>query len=388
VVLSIRRDRTARRVGALAAAGVFLGCWQLLHYWFYAGFQLIDTPTYEGYGRAIRGGLVPYRDFPVEYPPGALPVFVAPTYVGGYMSTFGWLMALCGALCVLLAAVAGARGRSLAVIAVSPLLIGSMALTRFDFWPDLFVVAALAALLKERHRLGWIALGAAVAAKLFALVLVPVVAVYTWRRRGARELLRSFAWGMVVIEVAFIPFAFIAPSGLWHSLRGEASRPLQIESLAATVLTTFGHPTVIASHGSLNLAGQGALAALSSVAVAVALVVLWLAFARGPASGERLIRYSAASICAFVALGKVLSPQFLIWLVPVVPLVRGRRGLVCTGLLVAALVLTDVFFPKRYWDYVYHFDLAWLVLLRNLVLVTLLAALSLPARAREPARNS
>jgi uncharacterized membrane protein len=367
---------------------VFLGCWQMLHYWFYGGFQLIDTPTYEGYGRAIRGGLVPYRDFPVEYPPGALPVFVAPTYVGGYTATFGWLMAACGASCVLLAAAAGARMRSLAALAVSPLLIGSMALTRFDFWPDLFVVAALAALLRDRHRIGWAALGAAVAAKLFALVLVPVAAVYTWRRRGWRELSRSTAWGSVVVAIAFVPFAVIAPSGLWHSLRGEASRPLQIESLGATVLTTFGHPTVIATHGSLNLAGQGTLAALSSVAVAVVLVALWLAFARGAASGERLVRYSAASICAFVALGKVLSPQFLIWLVPVVPLVRGRRGLVCTALLAAALVLTDAFFPKRYWDYVYHFDLAWLVLLRNLALVALLAALSLPARERGPARSS
>src|SRR5207248_2424308 len=143
----------------------------------------------------------------------------------------------------------------------------------------------------------------------------------------------------------------------------------------------FGHPTVIATHGSLNLAGQGTLAALSSVVVAVVLVALWVTFARGPASGERLVRYSAASICAFVAFGKVLSPQFLIWLVPVVPLVRGRRGLVSTALLVVSLVLTQVFFPKRYWDYVYHFDLAWLVLLRNLVLLALLLVLSLPARA-------
>ncbi len=63
------------------------------------------------------------------------------------------------------------------------------------------------------------------------------------------------------------------------------------------------------------------------------IVALWLAFLRGPVDQDRLVRYSAACVCAFVAFGKVLSPQFLLWLVPFVPLVRGRRGLAATGLL-------------------------------------------------------
>ena len=51
---------------------------------------------------------------------------------------------------------------------------------------------------------------------------------------------------------------------------------------------------------------------------------------------------------AFVALGKVLSPQFLIWLVPLVPLVRGRRGLAAAAMLGAAMLLTQAWFPDRY----------------------------------------
>jgi uncharacterized membrane protein len=366
----------------VGAIGVFLGCWELLHHWFYAHHQLVDTPTYEGYGRAMRDGILPYRDIPVEYPPGALPVFVAPTFVDGYTTTFGWLMAACGAVCIAFAAAAGARVRALAMIAVSPLLIGSLALTRFDFWPELFVVGALAALLHDRHKLGWAALGAAIAAKLYGLVLVPLAIAWTVRRRGTRELLWSTACGLAVVAAATVPFLILAPHGLWESIHGEASRPLQIESLGASFLTTFGHPTVESTHGSLNLARQGTVAAVTTVLEVAVLVALWVAFARGPATSDRFVRYAAACICAFVAFGKVLSPQFLIWLVPIVPLVRGRRGIVCAVLLASALLLTDVFFPQRYWEYIFHFHLAWVVLLRNLMLVGLLVALTLPVRAR------
>jgi hypothetical protein len=86
---------------------------------------------------------------------------------------------------------------------------------------------------------------------------------------------------------------------------------------------------------------------------------------------------AAAVLVAFVALGKVLSPQFLIWLVPLVPLVAGRRGVAAGLLLGVAMVTTQLWFPYRYWDLVHEFDAAasWLVLLRDLVLVGLLLVL-------------
>jgi len=167
---------------------------------------------------------------------------------------------------------------------------------------------------------------------------------------------------------------------------------LQIESLVASLLTTFGQPFVITSHGSQNLAGHGLLAAMFSAAQALAIIALWIAFLRGPIDRERLVRYSAACVCAFVALGKVLSPQFLLWLVPLVPLVRGRRGIAATILLSAALVLTQVWFPWRYWGYAEHFHLAGVVLARNLALVALLVVLAWPQgsqrrRSTEPPRD-
>ena len=105
-------------------------------------------------------------------------------------------------------------------------------------------------------------------------------------------------------------------------------------------------------------------------------------------TAEELVRWSAAAIVAFVALGKVLSPQFLIWLVPAVPLVAGLRGWRASTLLVGALVLTQLWFPSRYWNLARDLDLlpSLFVLARDLMLVALLVVL-VTDMGREPARS-
>ena len=377
--MSHTRRWSASDIATLATAGVFLACWGLVHVGFWAHDQIVDTPTYQRYGDLIvNHGKVPYRDFPLEYPPGALPVFAFPSVFGDYDQAFAWLMAACGV--ALVAVVASMRRAASLFVAVSPLLIGSLVLSRFDLWPALLVAAALAALIAGVDVVGWGLLGIGVAAKLWPLALVPVALVWSVRRGRVRA-----PWaGAATAALFFVPFGVVAPHGLWESLRGQASRPLQIESLGAAFVTTFGHPHVITTHGSQNLAGEDWLAALLVAATGASLVALWLGFASGPASRDRFLRYAVATACAVVVFGKVLSPQFLIWLVPLVPLVRGRRGIAATALLAVALLLTQVWFPARYFEYAYQSKLAGVVLARDLVLVTLLAVLAAPLRNLDP----
>ena len=361
---------------AFAAGGLFLACFGLVHRWFWAHGQLVDWPTYRNYGDAIlHHGRIPYRDFAVEYPPGALPPFIAAAPFADYAGAFAWLMAACGVALVFV--VARVRPAAAFFVALAPVLAGSLILSRFDLWPALLATAAIVALLAERHRLGWALLGAAVAAKLWPLVLVPLALVWSIRRgRGWSALA-----GAVVVAACFLPFVVLSPNGVWTSLHGQASRPLQIESLGASLFMTFSRPVVSSSHGSQNVDGHGGVGTAFAVLQIAVLVALWVAFARGPATGDRFVRYSAAAVCAFIAFGKVLSPQFLLWLVPLVPLVRGRRGLAATVLLTLALVLTQVWFPQRYWAYADWYHLAGVVFARNLVLVVLLAVLVLPLRS-------
>jgi hypothetical protein len=370
---------------------------------FYKRAQITDVPIYERYGDAIAHGNVPYRDFGLEYPPAALPVFALPSLgnegdEGAYRTIFETEMWICGALALALmawalrGAGAGPVRLSAALLfaAAAPLLLGSVIRSRFDLWPAALAVGALAAVAGGRRLLGCGALGAAFAAKLWPAVLLPLAIVYVARRHGTRAAAAAAGAFAAVAAAIFVPFLVLSPDGLRDALTRQTSRPLQIESLGASFLLAAhqlgASIRMESSYGSQNLAGSlpDALATAQTILQGLALLALWLAFGlRGPPTTERLFRYAAAAVCVFVALGKVLSPQFLIWLIPLVPLVRGRRGAAATGLLGAILVVTQLWFPYRYWSLALHFaELpSWLVLLRDVLLVGLAALLAYPVRS-------
>ena len=342
----------------------------------------------------------------VEYPPGALPVFALPGLAEpgrdqdvstGFRRSFETLMWLCGAAALAaMAVILRVLRRStvnvwaaLCFAAIAPLLLGSVILSRFDLWPAALVAAALAALVSGRLRLGHALLGLGVTAKLYPAVFVPLGVAFVWKRAGRREALTCLALALGVVAAVFTPFVILSPGGVWQSLSVQLTRPLQVESLGSALLLVGHHVfglgvTGETSHGSQNLAGNAAewLAVLSTVLQAGVLIWIWAAFARGRGDAEALVRSTAAALCAFIAFGKVLSPQFMIWLIPIVPLVRGRRGLGASALLGVALVLTQIWFPFRYFRLSLDFEegLSWLLLARDLTLVALVAVLVVTLR--------
>ncbi len=386
--------------------GLLTASWGALHLPPFDRYQIIDTPVYQEYGEAMAAGEVPYRDFELEYPPGALPVFWLPALGSAehYRSIFETLMWVCAAAMLVLvvraAAALGAAPRRLLAISVAlglfPLALGTVVLTRYDLWPAALTAAALAAVFSGRERLGLAVLGLAVAAKIYPLVLLPALVVYLARRHGRREALLGLGAFAATLAVVVLPFALVAPEGLAESVERQLGRPLQIESLGASLLLAAHQlglydPVVVSTHGSQNLSGSlpDAFATVQTVLQAAALVAVWALFARGPATPARLAAACAGSVVVFVALGKVLSPQFMIWLVPLVPLVLGRIGLAAGTLLGAALVATHLWFPTRYWDLVDLQPVGWFALVRNALLVALAVVLAVAtARAREPARSA
>jgi uncharacterized membrane protein len=351
--------------------------------------QFGDVRLYALQGRRMLDGQVPYRDFFVEYPPGSLVAFVLPAVVSvaHYAVLFKTLMALCGvATVVLVERVAAALGYPLArtavalgALALAPVAVGPLIVNEYDLWPALLTVAALLALVRGHERLGCALLGLGAATKIFPLAVLVVALAWIYRRSGAQALRRALVAAVATAAATYVAFVAVAPGGVWYSLEVQARRGLQKESLGAALLYVLDQLHLYKAHivvGNPNwteLTGPAGdtLALLSTVAqvVAVALVAV-LVTRRGP-EPRTLAVATAAAVTGFVAFGKVFSPQYLIWLVPLVPLVGGAFEIAA---LAAALVLTQLWFLQAVNPFDLHGEV-WLFITRDLLVAALFAAL-------------
>jgi uncharacterized membrane protein len=352
----------------------------------FRGREYRDVGLYGTYAQGLLDGRLPYRDVFVEYPPGAFVALTPPALLPDdwYRQSFKVLMALLGVATLVVAALIlvrlGAsparRYGALVAIALSPLVLGPVSLNTYDLWPALLVTAAVCALLYDRPTAAFALLGLAFTAKLYPLALLPLFCVVVWRRGLLRPLLAFAAVVLVVVG----PFAVLGWDGLWDSVDAQAGRALQIESLGGAVLLAahltgaYDVQVVVGSTAALSrdLAGSAAdvLAVVTGVlqVIAVALVA-WLV-ARGRDGGERIVVGAAATLAGFLAFARFVSPQYLVWLVPLVPLVAPPLGAVATLVLAAAALLAQLWF-FHYRELFALEDIAWLVVLRDLLLVGL-----------------
>ena len=383
-----------------------------------------EANVYYTFADPVARGAVPYRDVTIEYPPGAIPVFLAPVWLLGPTDGARWgeqaendaarryeaalallLVAVLAATLVvvaftlrLLSPTVGHATRALVIPALSPVLLGALPLTRYDAWPVLLTSLGLLAALAARTRLAGATLGLAATAKLYPLVILPTLAVRAWRAGGRRRVAGLLAACALAGAVVLLPFLAVAPSETVHAVKLQLARGLQMESLGGSLLASVWKLSLsLKAHGVLSgslpvaacqrcdgiVAAQltGTLATITGLVSLVAVVAVLVVSARRTlaATDERtaIVLGSAIAVTALVALGKVLSAQFVLWLLPLVPLVGGRRGRNASVLLVAAALMTNVWFPSLYRDYVNLLtpgSIAFL-LVRNALLVGVLFVL-------------
>jgi MFS family permease len=352
-----------------------------------------DLSIYRQAGESLLRGEIPYRDFFIEYPPGSLPTFVPPALLSndkmGFITLFSSEMALALVAALVLTAVAARRiggSRSwilpTATFTAAAIMLYPVAVTRYDALVALtLAIAVFCTMPGGRYLfLAYASLGLGAAAKLVPALATLSLATF---RRGAA---RGYAVFFGVLALFFGPALLLGSGGFLGSFAYHAYRGLQLESLAASILMKLGWVyEVVFAYGTVEVRGRGVeLASSLSLPFTGDLLLVTAVFMYREYRRERFRlrtfpRYAAALILAFMLGSKVLSPQYVIWLLPLVPLSAGGVAQVgVSAIFLAACFMTTQVFPVHYDDLLnIQPPGPNLLLARNLLLVLLWSLLLL-----------
>ena len=378
----------------LVAIGLIVYLFGVAHVW-YGLHDISDTSIYADYAARMASGLRPYIDFPVEYPPLAIPLFILPGHSGSVVAYTDWfnveMFAACAAAAAAVAAAAAhlwLTGRkayvAAAAFAACVLATGAIIGNRYDAAVALVLAVFLLLLAHELWTPAALVLGVGFALKLTPAILLPLVFILAVRWR-------TIGWGLVYFAAAaalpFVPFMIHGMKGLEYPFTYQLHRPLQVESVLAAPLLA-GHflnlvwVDIGTAYGSQFIAATGAqtLARLSGffelAALALTYCLIWRRRATLRATPRLVPLAVLALILAFMTFGKVLSPQYFIWTLPAIALVIPERralGLVLIG----ALLLTQIEFPANYWPFIGLDRGAVFIVIERDALLALAFALSL-----------
>jgi hypothetical protein len=289
----------------------------------------------------------PFHMLPLEYPPLTLVLFSLALFapLAYYQFVFALFMALTAVLVYWLLLHYGPRGGALAFALF--MLIGAWATAegRFDLVPAALTLLCVLAAERRHWTSAYIALAFAFLLKIYPILLLPALFIAEQQdlqrfyfptkpptlktlpaelRRTLRDF-RNWRWTNCLVFFALLAgvtgfFALLDFQGAVVSqLSYFSNRPVQVEATASTLLwlaTAFGFPVhIVYTFGSINIVSAlgGPLALLGELLFVLGyLYALWLQW-RGKLD---IAQASIALLLIFIATGKVFSPQYLIWLMP------------------------------------------------------------------------
>ncbi|ELS52608.1 glycosyltransferase family 87 protein [Streptomyces viridochromogenes] len=338
---------------------------------------------YQGWYEVLRTGTFPLDDVTWQYPPAAAFAVLSPSLLFwlDYPSAFFVLAFAADLAVLLLLRYAGRRpGRPLrgawVWVAGVPLL-GPTVYARYDVMVTAVAVAALLAGARHPRVMGALTGFAAM------LKVWPVLLLIAARRRSA--------WASAALTVGALSalFALTMP-GAFAFLTFQRDRGTEVESLGALVFHVarqYGWDgQVLLNYGSVEFLGPYvdvvSRASLALSALAFGWLLLWRLRAKR-FEPHTLADASFVAVLMFTTTSRVISPQYMVWLVGLAAVClcfRGSRMTLPVGLVLAACFVTVLEFPLWFAHVVASDALGvTLLFLRNglLVLATLLAARTL-----------
>ncbi len=344
----------------------------------------------------------PYREVFFEYPPVLMgPILVAripSNTFWGFTRALAFLISLAYLACLWVAyriwqhlpAARRLSWHTLLLLSLAGIgALGQIYVVRLDVFPSLVVLLAIWTFLERRWLLSavWMAVG--VLTKGYAIVLAPVFALVLLRQAQYRALAVATTTVVTILLITNIWLGWITDGVYWESFRYHAARGLQIESMYALVPylgnLLFDVPIkVYEEYNSMNIAmvnGGGWLLTASSILPVVAMTTLCFMFWRvlrardiSNATPLLVVRTATLFVFLFILTFKVLSPQFLIWLTPLLYLIGPRHYKAFFATFLGLLFVTQMIWPGFYFllEEAHPIGVTML-LVRNLGLVALFA---------------
>ena len=319
----------------------------------------------------LLAGLLPFRDFPSEYPPLSFIPMLLPRLVSGDPERYLWLFATESAILASLIAVlvlwlarrswaVERPAMALTLYALGILVMASIAAWRFDLFVGLLGLLGIAAFARGNYGTAGVVLGLGVVSKIYPVALLAVLVLRLLAGRERRSATRMILGCLAAVLVVMLPVVIVAGSGALGPLAWQDARGLQIESVGGGLVllahVLFGldarPENAFDSEQIVSPASNIVVSALLPVAVVLMAVILAACYLRfrqdlrltGSVTPERIVAYLALVVLALIVTNKVLSPQYLVWLVPVMALLRRNQAL----LFIAACVATIAVFPLGY----------------------------------------
>ncbi|MGO1321200.1 MAG: glycosyltransferase family 87 protein [Galactobacter sp.] len=236
---------------------------------------------------------------------------------------------------------AGRRPWDAALVAASPAIVFA-ATVNWDMWAVAFLALGLLALGREHPWLAGVLIGLGAATKLYPVLVLGallVLAIRTGRWSGFLKVTAGAAGSWLVVN---LPFALAATERWWTFYTFSADRGAGNSSLWQAWDLTFGswNPALHTTPGMISVLGTG-LFALSCLGI----LILGLVAPRPP----RVASLAFLVVAAFVLFGKVYSPQFILWLIPLAALAlpRWRTMLVWQAIEIAHFIGIWLFLYAR-----------------------------------------
>lgn len=316
------RKGSQSRVVAWSSFSVFA----IVSIWLERYFKEYSVVLYHGY--AISAWSSSFRHWPPEYPALSLVLFLAPLLLP-FTYKLGFVLLTLVALGVMLHVGMRRNGAIWGLKVVGYLSLGTLLLftRRYDIFPALVAFLAIDQAMQRHWRWAWVWSILGFLLKLWPAVLWPIFLIVEYRETG-RIRWKGLALGVVAEGVSVGVQEITSPHQAFGSFLYLLNRPIEFESLAASVTSIIGSPHAFFSFGSSNISDHGLAHDVSFVitllGIAAVSSVLW-ALWKG-----RLDLVDAAILCLGIVLltSKVFSPQYLIWLAPWLALRRSNLFLV------------------------------------------------------------